>query len=196
MAISVRGTLVAAALLALGIASGSTWGEAADPVLEAEARARSAAAALAVRLQARLTEALSKGGPESAIVVCAEDAQRIAREVSGAGMSVRRVSTKPRNPLDRPDPFELAILEKMETVHEGGANPEEHSEVVESDGVRRFRYLKPIFIGKACLRCHGKVESISPEVAETLAGRYPEDQALGYVEGDFRGAFSVTIPLD
>jgi hypothetical protein len=58
---------------------------------------------------------------------------------------------------------------------------------------RILRLLRPITIGKPCLACHGDPATIDPAVRKVLAGRYPHDQAVGYKEGDLRGAISVTV---
>jgi len=41
--------------------------------------------------------------------------------------------------------------------------------------------------------CHGP--SVAPALAARIAQHYPEDEATGFEEGDFRGLFWVTMPL-
>ncbi len=67
----------------------------------------------------------------------------------------------------------------------------EHYEIVQTDDLREFRYMKAIAIpkGAPCLICHG--ENIDPGLHAKIKGRYPEDEATGFKEGDLRGAFSV-----
>ena len=67
---------------------------------------------------------------------------------------------------------------------------------VTDDGARNLRYLRPIVVKAPCLKCHGPSESIDPEVRAILEESYPEDLAVGYAEGDFRGAVSVVVNLD
>ena len=54
--------------------------------------------------------------------------------------------------------------------------------------------MKAIPTDGLCLQCHGT--AIPAEVADKLAELYPHDKAVGYREGDIRGAFVVTSLLD
>jgi cytochrome c551/c552 len=57
----------------------------------------------------------------------------------------------------------------------------------------RNRFYKAITMEQACLKCHGSSSSMSEAVRRELAAAYPEDKAVGYREGDFRGIISVTV---
>ncbi len=166
-----------------------------QPALPVEAapelvRARDAAQALSADLMGRLGKELAAGGPARAVSVCAEVAPQVARERSTAGLTVRRVSARPRNPADAPDAFEAERLTKMETAHATGLPAGELAEW-QPDGT--LRMMRPIVVGKACLACHGDAAQIDPDVRRLLAARYPDDKATGYREGDFRGAVSVMV---
>jgi thiosulfate/3-mercaptopyruvate sulfurtransferase len=152
--------------------------EPAVPAAELE-RARGAAKALTGELAARLMKEMQSGGPVQALTVCSEVAQEIARTHSADGVSVRRVSLKVRNPLNRPDAFEAERLARLEAAHRSGAMPEELSEVVERDGGRALRLMRPITAGKLCLACHGDPAGFDPAVKAALAARYPDDAATG-----------------
>ncbi|MBP7148155.1 MAG: DUF3365 domain-containing protein [Acidobacteria bacterium] len=156
-----------------------------DPLL----RARRAADALGGELMARLLDELQDGGPAHAIGVCAEIAPRIARQHSRDGLVIRRTTLRARNPANAPDEWENAQLAAFKARHESGEKP---GEIVERTG-GKLRLLRPIFAGALCLECHGDPARIDPEVRQTLARRYPADQATGYAEGDFRGAISVSV---
>lgn len=54
--------------------------------------------------------------------------------------------------------------------------------------------MKAIPTAGLCLQCHGT--AINPEVSAKLNELYPHDKAVGYREGDIRGAFLVTSKLD
>ena len=69
----------------------------------------------------------------------------------------------------------------------------EFSEEAEENGQRFWRYMKAIPTGEPCLACHGT--ALAPDVAETLARVYPDDQATGFDLGDIRDAFSIELPL-
>jgi len=60
-----------------------------------------------------------------------------------------------------------------------------------------YRYYFPLKVLKLCLTCHGTPgKDIKPEVYEAIKRKYPEDKAIGYREGDFRGVVRVEIPVD
>ncbi len=183
--------------LAIALLASATLAIAADPPApDRHARARGAAAELVSSLQKRLMEELRAGGPARGIEVCSKEAPAIASSISRDGLTIRRVTTRPRNPANAPDPYEARVLEAMESTHREGGNVVEHEEVVETAGRKELRYLKPIVIAGPCLSCHGPKESLAPEVRDALAARYPEDRATGYASGDFRGAVSVRVPID
>jgi len=48
-------------------------------------------------------------------------------------------------------------------------------------------------MGKACVKCHGDVKKMNKEAYGIILKRYPDDKAIGYKEGDFRGAFIAEI---
>lgn len=180
--------------MALGVlAALSSAGEDASPPLE---RARMAADALGSRLTSALMREMQKGGPGRAVQVCSEQAQKIAGDLSGDGLTVRRVTRRPRNPKDAPDPYEEARLLDLEAARAGGELPLELYEEVTLEGVRQLRYLRPLTIRRTCLGCHGDPDELAPGVRELLQELYPDDRALGYADGDLRGAISVTVLLD
>jgi hypothetical protein len=163
------------------------------PTTPAIERARAAADALTSALGKRLFAELTANGPVAAVKVCSEVAPAIAAERSGPGITVRRVTLKTRNPANFPDEYERKQLEALEAAHRAGSLPKEISEETTADGTRVFRYLRPILVGEPCLRCHGPRESLDAEVRSILAERYPDDRAVAYEKGDFRGAVSVAI---
>ena len=167
-----------------------------SPPPEALQRAEQAADALGAELMETLTEELIDGGPVQALRVCSEVAQAIATAHSHDGVLVRRVSRKVRNPADTPDAYEREVLVQFAARLEGGQPLEASVEVVEHDGQRTLRYLRPIRIMEPCLTCHGGREQMDPELLSVLDERYPNDAATGYRDGDLRGAISVSVALD
>ncbi len=164
---------------------------AADPT--PEERARAAASGLAGELMARLSKELAAGGPAHAVGVCSEIAPRIAAERSVDGLTVRRVTARPRNPRNAPDAFEAARLERFAAAAREGKTLEDVVEWTGDGSARTLRYMRPIVIGKTCLACHGDRAGIDPAVRKILDERYPDDRATGYREGDLRGAISVGV---
>lgn len=160
----------------------------------AVARARTAANALGKDLQSRLLAALESGGPSRAIAYCADSAQALTARHARAGVYLRRVSLRVRNPANRPDADEERQLRYLDSLHRTGPLP---AEVVRArrmpNGDEVVEYARPIIVQPGCLNCHGDRERLAPGVRELLAQRYPSDQATGYAVGDLRGIISVRV---
>jgi len=193
---SAKRKVLAAAVAALLVAAWAVASDDGGPSPAAVERARAAADALGSELMRTLLREMADGGPIGAVKVCSEKAQAIAAAHSTDGLTVRRVSLKARNPKDVPDEYERQILEKLEAGLRAGEDlPAESAAEVTEDGSRRLRYMRPLMIKKPCLRCHGDPETIDADVRRLIAEHYPDDQAVGYREGDLRGAVSVVVEL-
>ncbi len=148
-------------------------------------------------VKATLFKELGKGGYLNAISACSNLAQDIIKAYqSKYGVYVRRVSEKYRNKLDKPDDYELIILRKLDELNKVGNLPQEYYEVVSEEGKKYLRYFKPLIVQPMCLNCHGTDDFLNKEVKNFLKEKYPEDKAIGYKAGDFRGAVSVKIKLE
>ncbi|MCW8944713.1 MAG: DUF3365 domain-containing protein [Sedimenticola sp.] len=147
-------------------------------------------------LKGQLVGAMKEGGPVKAIKFCNLRAPGIASDVAtSSGWEVGRTSLKIRSTANTPDAWELAVLQEFENKKAAGADPAklDHSEIVELNGQKMFRYMKAIPTEKACLNCHAA--TLKPEVEAELKALYPGDQARGFNEGDIRGAFTLSKPL-
>ncbi len=147
-------------------------------------------------VKSTLFRELGKGGYINAISACsnlAQDIIKVHREKYG--VYIRRVSEKYRNKLDEPDDYELKVLKKLDELNKQGELPQEYYEVVEENGEKYLRYFKSLIVQPMCLNCHGTDEFLKKEIKEFLKGKYPDDKAVGYEAGDFRGAVSVKIKL-
>ncbi|MDT8321543.1 MAG: DUF3365 domain-containing protein [Xanthomonadales bacterium] len=156
-------------------------------------RARLATEAFSGALKYELMAAMKAGGPVKAIEVCSQRAPAIAKQVSDQqGMELKRVSQKYRNPDNAPNAWQLAVLQSFQSRKQEGADPASLSwhKLVGTGADRELRYMKAIPTGGLCLQCHG--ENIDRNVAEKLNELYPDDRAIGYQQGDIRGAFVVT----
>lgn len=165
----------------------------------ASARAEAAAQALATRLQGHLAEAMAAGGAEMAIDVCATVAQDLTREIGREqGVEIRRTAMRVRNPRNRPDAFERAVLEEWLAASEP---PLARGVILERVGgssdepAREFRYLRPIVLAELCVACHGPAEGLDAPIRAAIAEHYPADEATGFRPGELRGAISVRVPL-
>lgn len=170
----------------------------ADDTQDRVATSRGAVTALFDALKTELVAALKAGSPADAIPTCHLKAIPITTEIAEKkGWRVARTSLKLRNPANAPDSWERGVLEKFEAKKLAGENPAtmEFYEIVLMNGKKVFRYMKAIPTAKEpCLLCHGS--DLKPEVVAQLKEIYPQDQARDYKEGDIRGAFTISQPLE
>ena len=149
-------------------------------------------------LKAILIKEMQANGIVKAISVCSDTAQLLTVNYGfSKGIYIKRVSLKNRNPLNAPDGFESKVLNYFEQLNYQGrlADTSEFFELINIDGVRSVRYMKPIILQAPCLSCHGAVENIGPDVKAILYNKYPEDKATGYMLDDLRGAVSIQKTL-
>ena len=156
-------------------------------------QAKAAVQALGGALKAELEAAVKTGGPVAALSVCQIKAPELAKAISDEqGMAVKRVSLKNRNPvMGAANEWQTKVLNDFETRKAAGEDPATlaYAEVVDHE----FRFMKAIPTAAVCLGCHGT--NLSPAVTAKLTELYPQDQAVGYKEGDLRGAFVVVKNL-
>lgn len=87
-----------------------------------------------------------------------------------------------RQPANKPDDFENNAIAAFK----------DNRDLTYIDGYQGniYRYARPIFVKKGCLKCHGNPEDAPPEVIE----KYGSEKAFGYKVGDVRGIISVKLP--
>lgn len=197
---SIKLALVFAVLAIAGLgwaaSESSAQQQAAPNTEQALKEARQVTVKLTDQVRGLLMKELEKGGYEGAADVCANVAQKITRDFNKmSGHYVRRISLGYRNPNDVPDAYEQKLLEDFDRQNGEKKLVTEYYEVVTEQGRHYLRYLKPIVAGKMCLNCHGQLDEILPRVRTILQRHYPDDKAMGYREGDVRGAVSVKIAL-
>ena len=150
-------------------------------------------------LKGTLKGALKEGGPIAGLETCNLNAEGITKAVSDAaiGWDVSRTALKLRNPNNRADAWEEKVLNKFEERKAAGEDVKKmaFAEIVVEDGVKTFRFMKAIPTAKKpCTACHGA--NIKENVAKLLNEKYPQDQAVGFKEGDIRGAFTLKKALN
>ena len=146
--------------------------------------AMAAKEALFTSLSSRLMEAMGNGGPAAAIEVCGREAPKIAARVGKEhGVSIGRTSFKLRNPKNAPPEWVTPLIENRPTDPQFVDLPDHHTGA-----------LLPILLKVQCLACHGPNDKIAEDVQVQLAKLYPDDQAVGFNEGDLRGWFWVDVP--
>lgn len=107
------------------------------------------------------------------------------------GHRLKQTSLRVRNPSNAPDEWEKKVLKSMETPEY--SNGKGFGEIVETNGNKIYRYMKPIYVEAACLQCHGIEEKVKPAMRQFLKRRYPLDEAFGYKEGELRGGISLIV---
>ncbi len=147
-------------------------------------------------LKGELQKGMKKGGPVSAISTCKVVSPSLAAAHSQmSGWSVGRTSLKVRNPDNRADAWETAVLNEFESRNSDGEDPMQmiEAEVVEENGRKVFRMMKAIPTAEVCIICHGA--ELAEPVSAKLEELYPADEARGYKVGDLRGAFTLKKAL-
>jgi hypothetical protein len=149
------------------------------------ARAAAALQPLKRELRSALMGALEKGGPERAIEVCQLRAPEIARLTSTTGAVLGRTSHRLRNSGNAPEPWMSQFLETYL------AHPEDDEPRAVRLSSNEIGYVEPIYMKGICMKCHG--DRIQPGVKARLQELYPEDEATGFENGEFRGLFWVKL---
>jgi methyl-accepting chemotaxis protein len=118
--------------------------------------------------------------------------RNVAKEVSDkSGFYIKQTSLKYRNPLNKPNEDEKRILKLIEEKK----LPEYYEIGKNKDGEPVLRYAKPLYITKACLKCHGvPYKDVPAPLYKALVEDYG-NVAFNYKEGDVRGIISVEIPM-
>lgn len=146
--------------------------------------AATAVNALASEMMGELTAALDSGDAGAAIAVCKEKAPGVAAHINETyGVMIGRTSHKLRNAANTaPEWAEPYIADLAgDPTYVAGPNGE-------------LGALMPIVLRAECQMCHGPAEGIDEGVMAAISEAYPDDQAVGFVEGDLRGWFWVEAP--
>lgn len=156
-------------------------------------KARDTAVMLADRLRMELAVAIKNGGVAGALGACQTISPDLVTNASDEfGFEAGRTALRLRNPENVPDEWERKVLGLFQSQIGSGADASklEYAETVTTaEGDKLFRYMKPIMTGETCLSCHGT--DVKPDVKAEIARYYPEDKAIGFKLGEFRGAFSL-----
>lgn len=122
----------------------------------------------------------------SAIGFCSEKAEDITKELNKklpTYASVRRTALKIRNENNAPDALDIKVMEEYEaSIAAKIFLPTDIKVVKEGDTTRIY---KPLITQGVCLKCHGS--DISKEIQKEITAKYPNDKAVAFKEGSFRG---------
>ncbi|MES9939920.1 MAG: DUF3365 domain-containing protein [Candidatus Thiodiazotropha sp. 6PLUC2] len=147
-------------------------------------------------LKGELVKGMKEKGPVPTISTCNTVAPQLSEAHSQmSGWRVGRTSLKTRNPDNRADAWETAVLKEFEARKAAGEDPMKllKAEVVEEQGRKVFRMMKAIPTAEVCTKCHGA--ELAEPVSAKLKELYPADEAVGYKPGDLRGAFTLKKSL-
>ena len=146
-------------------------------------------------LGGNLKKELKSNGPIAALEYCSTHAYNLTQKVSdkyGKNINIKRISLKPRNPANHPNQEEEIILKSMQNLYNVGVKPQN---IIQEKNDKIIVY-KPIMVSKkACLICHGDI-SKNKKLNMKIKNIYPNDQAINYKLGDFRGAIVIDIKKD
>lgn len=159
-------------------------GELSETQMAQQQRGLDAVQAMAGSLMGELVTALDEDGPDGAIEVCSMRAPEIAAVVSNEfGVVLGRTSHRLRNSSNLPPEWAVDLVRDKVTEPTWLVGPE-----------GRMAGLLPIQTKAECGMCHGPREELADEVVAKLDEYYPDDEAVGFSEGDLRGWIWVEAP--
>lgn len=146
--------------------------------------------ALLQKLGGELKSQMQASGAIGALHFCSQSALTLTDQIAKESKtSIKRVSTNYRNPVNKANAEETALLNTWNDLVKNGQPLPSHKLVNGSSNTIMF--YKPIVINnEACLKCHGNVEG---DLAKAITAAYPEDKATGYKMGDLRGMIAIEI---
>lgn len=146
-------------------------------------------------LSSQLKSAIQEGGIDHAIPYCHLKAIVLIDSISEPySVKVNRTSLQARNHENNPNELEREILIQFEEEFKSGKNLEP---MVLAISKNEALYCSPIFLKPLCLNCHGTPGvDIAQNTLDLINQYYPNDNATGYQENDFRGMWSVTFKRD
>lgn len=130
-----------------------------------------------------VSQKITENGTPHAIAFCNQKALPLLDSISNLyGVKISRVSEKYRNPLNQPSKMDMVALKELEQgklkyfQHKGNAT-----------------YYAPIRMAMpTCLKCHGQELDVDLLTLNKIKEFYPEDKAMNYKLGEFRGAWKVS----
>ncbi len=142
------------------------------------------------QLGKNLIAAIQRGGTEEAIPFCNIKAIPITDSMAVAARAeIKRVTDRPRNPLNTASQEEIRIIENYQKL----LSADKPLNAVEVQKAGNTVHYFPIVTNAMCLQCHGKpginVQSVT---LDKLRAYYPQDKALGYGPNEVRGLWKVS----
>jgi hypothetical protein len=156
-------------------------------------QARQAAIGFDVRLRREIVERLNRGeDPVAVYLAYADHVPLWGKELSDSlELAFSRISLAPLNSSAAPDSWEAQQMEEFNFYADAGyeiAGLEASAIRVEGEE-KVFRWMRPIVMAEPGLVCHG--ENLEDRIRLLLTQEYPQDEPIGYFEGQIGGAYSV-----
>lgn len=109
--------------------------------------------------------------------------------------AIKRTSLQLRSPANQPDLGDQAALEAIDTaLRDGDDVPNLLIQRLDRPGdPTEWRVYRPLVAVPICLKCHGPLENLKPEVRSLLTQKFPADQATGYTAYKWRGLIRVSL---
>ncbi len=162
---------------------------------EIKMEAKQAIMKLGKTLKSEVTKNMKAHGAQSTAYYCYKNAENLTKKINSTypkGVTVKRISLKNRSKNGYPTSAdEIAMLKKLEKKVKAGEKLPKM--IVEKISPNHYKVYKPILVGKKCLVCHGDAKHRNKDAYKTIKAKYPNDKAIGYKVGDFRGAFVADI---
>ena len=145
-----------------------------------------------VTLSSNLKKAMKEGGVSNAVKYCNLSAYPLVDSLQNKyDAKIRRTSLKVRNPKNKPTKMELEQLQTYEKQIQKG---EKIKPIIKEITGNQIAFFAPIHMMPLCQKCHGLVgETLIKKDYEVIQDLYPEDNAIGYVSGDWRGMWSISF---
>lgn len=157
------------------------------------------ASKLLVSLSKELSAAIKREGIIEATRFCNIKALPLTELLTIASeypVEVKRTSLQYRNPLNAPDKFEKIALKHFTRVgKEGKELPAYYIQKINNEDETYYYFYRPLIMAGLCIQCHGNPSEMNPELVSMLNEKYPEDKALNYKDGDFRGLIRVKVEI-
>ncbi|MGB0431367.1 MAG: Tll0287-like domain-containing protein [Bacteroidia bacterium] len=138
-----------------------------------------------LHLSSKLKSVIDTGGFAQAVSFCSVEALPLTQQIADKyDVKIQRIAQKYRNPFNKPNANDKLVIDDFTN----STAPV----VIESD--KAFTYYKPIGTKGLCLNCHGiKGKTLNEDALTAIAQKYPMDNAIGFNEGDLRGAWKITF---
>ena len=138
-----------------------------------------------------LMQALQKEGVMNALEFCTVRAIPLTDSMSVVlNAKVKRVSDKPRNPMNAASKEELEIMNRYNVQMKNKKMIQPEVKTYDDYVVGYY----PIETNSMCLQCHGKVgKDVSLQTDKMIKKYYPNDKATGYASNELRGLFVIEM---